>query len=122
MITRKEWARKQSRCWICGRTCNLETHEIANGAARQKALKEPCTWMRACCRCHRGDHGLHSASHWPLARQLALKLLRDHAHFDRSKVLKLKGFADTAVTRGEIIGWAEKMTRPISETLSEMEL
>ena len=87
---------------ICGSHRNLETHEIANGPARQRALDEPATWLRLCGRCHRGPHGVHHKGHWPIVRQLALKKVCDSRNYDRVLVNRLRGRADDAITEEEV--------------------
>ena len=89
----------------------LETHEIASGAARQKALTEPATWLRLCYAHHRGRYGVHDLSVWPIARQLALKKLCDPEHYDRVKVNLLRDRQPEAITEDEVMYWVEKLGR-----------
>ncbi len=90
-ITRTQWNKQHPRCFHCGLHLpsgeGLETHEIARGAARQRALKEPATWLRVCNGFWNGCHELVSG--WPISRQLALKKTRDPENYDRIKVLRL---------------------------------
>ena len=103
-ITRNEWNEQHLRCFHCGLRSpsgdGLETHEIARGAARQKALKEPATWLRLCNGFWNGCHELVSG--WPLPKQLALKFLMDRGHYDRVKVNLLRGRQPEAITEEEV--------------------
>ena len=93
----KAWLALHPRCWFCGTTDNLQTHEIARGAHRAKALQEPAAWVRTCGDCHRDwFDGM------PVARQLAHKLIFDHEHYDRIAVNLLRHRAPGAVTEVEV--------------------
>lgn len=122
-MNREEWSRDHCRCFVCGLESrsgeNLETHEIADGFARGKALLEPATWLRLCGRfandCHQGQHGLHHKGIWPLSRQLALKKLRDPEHYNRLAVLRLKRLPDTAVTEDEVDAEAKRLEEYVAD-------
>lgn len=61
-----------------------EVHEMTSGTAgRPLGEIEPATWLLACndCNCNR----LTDKAAWPVARQLALKLLCDFERFDLGK-------------------------------------
>lgn len=75
----------------------LETHEIARGPVRVKAILEPSTFLRTCRWCHQ-----EKLDTMPIAEQLAIKMVRDPIHYDRSRVLEIMGRADTAVTQDEV--------------------
>jgi cytochrome c553 len=77
----------------------LEVHEIARGPSRKQAVQERACWLLVCRRCHEelGDY-----SKWPLARQLALKLLQDREHFDLRKFNVIRGRAPNAITMREV--------------------
>lgn len=111
-ITRRQWSEQHDTCMACGYTSRpwfLETHEIANGPARQAALKEPATWLRVCLDCHHGPNGLHNKGEWPVARQLALKLTCDPEHYDRVQVNLLRGRQPEAITEDEVDEWVKRM-------------
>ena len=75
----------------------LETHEIARGSNRSKAILEPSTFLRACRFCHQ-----EKLDSMPFAQQLAYKMIRDPIHYDRSRVMVILDRADTAVTQDEV--------------------
>ncbi|KKM93808.1 hypothetical protein LCGC14_1204730 [marine sediment metagenome] len=116
MITRRQWSRQFCFCFKCGYTSlfgdNLETHEIANGPVRQKALKEPATWLRLCNgfanNCHDAVQG---KLEWPVFRQLALKKMYDPEHYDRVKVNLLRGREPDAITEKEVDEWVRRMEK-----------
>lgn len=112
-ITRTEWSWQFDRCFACNQRHNhaawwmrLQTHEIARGPAKQAAMKEPAAWLRVCRQCH---DAMDDYSKWPIARQLALKKLRDPEHYDRVKVNELRGEAPESITEEEVDEWVEKM-------------
>lgn len=76
----------------------LTIHEIARGASRQAALKEPAAWFRCCLRCHAEE--LDSMS---IARQLAWKALANPETYDRVRVNILRRRAPDAVSEKEVI-------------------
>ncbi len=105
MITRSEWSNQQSSCFVCGYASftgyGLETHEIARGPHKKKAMKEPSTWIRTCngkandCHARRLD-GMDPAM------QLALKLRYDEEHYDRQRVNVLRHRQPDAITEAEV--------------------
>ncbi len=114
MITRRQWSEQFCFCFKCGyeSLCgtNLETHEIANGPARQAALTEPVTWLRLCDGFIDGCHAaLHDKGEWPIARQLALKKLRDPGRYDRVQVNLLRYTEPEAITEAEVDEWVKQM-------------
>lgn len=99
-IGRTLWGNQFSACWLCGRRTTfgrqLETHEIARGIHRSKAVCTPATWMRVCRQCH---DTLGSMS---IAAQLALKKINDPEWYDRIVVNRIRGRADEAITENEV--------------------
>lgn len=113
-MTRAEWSLEHTECMVCGHVDRwprwLETHEIACGPARQAALEEPATWLRACGEpCHQGKHGLHDYATWPIARQLALKKKCDPKYYDRKRVNGLRRREPDAITEDEVNEFLEKL-------------
>lgn len=111
---RDAFASQFPRCWICGSTQDVDTHEMVCGSDRQKGVKHRCTWLRLCqWKCHlkvQSDY-----TRWPIAAQLALKRIRDESFYDRAKVCELRGRADTAVTTDEVLEWYEVVMQRIRE-------
>jgi len=75
----------------------LETHEIARGPARAKAVVEPSCWLRVCHTCHRTV-----VAAMPIVQQLARKKIADAENYNRETVLRLRGRPDTSVTEAEV--------------------
>ena len=99
-ITREEWSWQFDYCFACGRKPwgvlgGLQTHEIARGPHRQKALKEPAAWLRLCARCHERLPA-------DIAYQLRLKRDNDPEHYDRIAVNWLRGREGDAVTEADV--------------------
>lgn len=116
-MTRDEWSQAHNECMVCGwRTCDthrigkfaLQTHEIARGSARNAALVRPATWLRVCNVCHEemGDYSI-----WPIARQLALKLIKDPGNHNRKLVNLLRGRQSDAISEAEVDAWVEEVTQ-----------
>lgn len=77
-----------------------DIHEIARGPNREEALKHRCAWLLLCRGCH---DEMDDYSVWPLARQLALKLLADPGHFSLEEFNLIRGRAPTAITLADIV-------------------
>lgn len=109
-ITRPQWAKKHRVCMVCGTKRHLQTHEIANGPARQAALKEPATWLRLCDGFINGCHAaLHDKGEWPVAKALALKKFYDPDNYDRVAVNLLRDRQPDAITEAEVDQWVQQM-------------
>ena len=92
----KGWAHK---CMICSNREVVDVHEIANGPARQEALGKREAWLAVCRMCH---DQLSDKNMWPVARQLAVKLVKDPEWFDPVVVNILRGRDPEAITLVEI--------------------
>ena len=99
----REFIAENPNCWRCGRY-GVQCHEIACGPARKKARQERCSMLALCPDCHRK---VHDYSLWPIARQLALKLIRDPKHFDPERVNELRGRSRFAIELFEIVEFLE---------------
>ena len=108
---------------LCGHVSSsgegLETHEMASGPGRAKALTEPAAWLRLCGDFANGCHSLLQGG--PVVIGLALKRIADPEHYDLEKVNELRGRVPGAVTQAEVdamvayleseIGGRAKLTR-----------
>ena len=90
------------RCWICNQEANDGIHEITSGGGRRRGRQHRAAWVRTCRLCH---DGLQDHRRWPIARQLALKALRDPAHYDRVVVNQIRGRDDDAINEVDV--WKE---------------
>lgn len=95
-------------CQCCGRRQATSCHEMTPGANRLVALH-----YRECCLAMCDDDplsgrlGCHPiVQYQPLSFQLWLKKTMDAEHYDRELVLRIKGWAMTAVTEDEVDEWA----------------
>ena len=79
-------------------------HEIARGSHREAAFVDPATWLVLCRNCHEklGDYRL-----WPIARQLALKLVADPQRFDLAKINSIRGRSEGAIDMADIASYLE---------------
>ena len=72
-------------CWFCGQAAAHDTHELtANGGCRSEAYGERCCWGAACRQCNCFE--LTDKRKWPIARQLAVKWIRDQEWVDLERV------------------------------------
>lgn len=86
-------------CMACGSGRDLTTHEIPRGADRHRAFLERAAWLCLCWPCNRA---FANPAVWPLARQLALKLIRDGAYFDLAAINRIRGRAVGAIELSEV--------------------
>ena len=86
---RKAWRESQpDKCMVCRSSdVVLEVHEIAKRSSAPKTWGNRLNYLLLCQSCHREVEA--SREVWPLARQLALKLVRDPKHFDLKSWLAL---------------------------------
>ena len=86
-------------CQVCNKRPPVDLHEIARGVHRRRGVKERCTWLCVCRRCHDelGDYSI-----WPITRQLAVKMLSDPAFFDLKKFNELRDRSPEAITLGDV--------------------
>ena len=113
-MTRSDWAKKHKSCWVCGWTVDrykegrfrLETHEVARGPSKKKAMLAPTAWVRVCNCCHSemGDYSI-----WPISRQYALKALHDISNYDRVALNKLRDREPEAITDADVHVWLETL-------------
>lgn len=96
---RAEWLMEHNKCMVCRKADAVDVHEIARGANRQEAWRSPCCWISACRKCHNemDDYGV-----WPIARQLALKKMRDSENYDRVAVNRIRSRDDEAISEVEV--------------------
>ena len=81
---------------------------MPSGGNRSKCRYDPRACLRLCYDCHQGKQGAHSHRHWPLARQAALKKIRDPEHYDLDLLNGLRT-GRGAVSPEEVQRWVEKM-------------
>lgn len=87
-------------CWICGGMAS-DTHEIARGVNRAKALKYVSCWLRLCHHCHMTN--IHGTGFWArLDVQYALKLIQDGQHYNRVQLNEIRGRAPDAISELEV--------------------
>lgn len=106
MITRPNWSKQHCFCFVCGYSSSsgygLETHEIVRGSGREKSLKEPSTWIRACNYQTENDCHRRKLDGMPIVVQLALKLKHDKEHYDRERVNFLMHQEPGAITDADV--------------------
>lgn len=105
IIARRKFRDECGRCFACGSTRDLFTHEIARGPSRGRAFLERAAWLLTCPKCH---DAMGNYAVWPLQRQLALKALADPVWFDLVAVNRMRIFGgdptrgDLAITQAEV--------------------
>ena len=92
-------------CWVpcCRNSCD-HVHHMAH--RNHPDFDKRANWFAICWRCH----GLHHDGKLPgltLAVQLAIKFLRDPLFFDRVLVLRVRGYAASKITEGEVMSAVE---------------
>lgn len=101
-------------CFICGNRWEkkpiriLDVHEIARGAFRSKAIMLRECWLLLCRECH---DAVDDYSEWPIAKQLAVKYIRDREYYDRALVNRIRGRTDDAITETEVHRYVEAFTK-----------
>ena len=90
---RKAFARCQGddNCPFAG----VEVHEIPRGIYRKEASNHRCALLLL-CRVHHDAMGNYKV--WPIARQLARKLLVDGDYFDLETICEIRDRVPTAIT------------------------
>lgn len=107
MDERKEWASKQTKCWICGVSSYagfpLETHEMERKSqAPHHAWANLNNYFCACKKCHMDD-----LAAMPHPRQLAYKYIKDINNYDLESWLRLRDpelKAPNRVMEDEVMG------------------
>jgi hypothetical protein len=114
-ITRRQWAKEHNVCMaglifppVNPQWSWLETHEIARGPVRQRALGVPATWLRL-CNIHHDE--VDNLLIWPIAKQLALKFIFDRKYYDRVAVNLLRGRDPDAVSEAEVQAYVQELER-----------
>ena len=101
--TLASFAREFTACWACGRTHFLEIHHSCGRSHPRRNDRR--LLGRYCCYCHETrwtnpTDGLSPLDR--LAQQLAYKAVYDREFYDRSFVLKAKGYAETAISEADV--------------------
>lgn len=99
---RKAYKAEFLTCQRCAKRLATDLHEIARGSHRHLAVEEPCCWLALCRKCHRE---MDDYSIWPIARQLALKLIADPNRFDLDRFNEIRG--DEVTDMLEIVKYLE---------------
>jgi len=86
---------------VCDCRRDLACHEILNGGLRDKTLDEPCTLLVVCWNCN--SNKLTCKGDWPVARQLAVLLMRSPQYYDLERFNWLRNpKAPNYVTQEEV--------------------
>ena len=56
-MTKSIMQKGDPRCFLCGRTVELERHHVMAGTANRKLSEKYGLWVWLCQRCHTGTHG-----------------------------------------------------------------
>ena len=106
-------------CAIHGPECrrwDISAHEMTPGKNRMRAFGVRAAWLPACGVCNCGV--LRDNVIWPLAKQLALKLLIDPVYFDLILIRKILAPEGTPVDRLPIVVTEAEVLEYVRELLS----
>ena len=97
-----EFAELFQRCWVCPSEYLLATHEITSGPNRAWGREHRESWLRLCCHCH--DEVIHGCWHTTelMAREYALKRIRDPKFYDRPLLNQARGHAPDAISADDV--------------------
>ena len=103
-----------SVCAVCGAWRSTSVHEITPGRNRMRAFGVRAAWLPTCAVCNCGR--LMDKIEWPLARQLALKLIVDPEYFCLLSVRKIFApegthelFLPVVVTEADVLGQVKQL-------------
>jgi hypothetical protein len=103
LARRDFWAVEFPHCWFCGDKSDA-VHEVTRGSGiRNLAFSRRETWCSTCWRCN--CHELTNYAEWPIARQLAWKLVHDPKHFNLAVINEIRGRAQTDIQLAEVAKW-----------------
>jgi hypothetical protein len=102
---RTQWGQQFDRCWKCGSSFSLQTHEIASRAQAPYCWAHVSNYARVCNRCH-ADFAAMS-----FERQLIYKAAFDPETFSPITFLAIRGNAITEVTWNDLVLEAASMLR-----------
>lgn len=108
---REAYRIKFRHCMVCGKS-PADAHEISSGTAgRPLSIDKPETWLAACysCNCFK----LTDKKEYPVARQLAIKLIHDPENFDLEV---FNGCYAGTVNLGDVSKWLELAEEPRPES------
>ena len=92
---REAYLQQYLTCMVCRQSPSSQVHEICRGPSRRAAFGEPACWLATCTECN--THALDDYSVWPLARQLACKLVNDSENFNLDTVNRVRGRGPCAI-------------------------
>lgn len=100
MAAAKWRAEQKQECMCCGVDGlwpgnHLQVHHLAGAAGRSD---EPCNFLLVCRRCHEDAHAYLLG----ITELLAAKQLCDPSNYNKSRVMKLMGRIEDAVSDSEI--------------------
>ena len=91
-------------CMCCEQRPATDIHEIARGANRTRARGHREALLHLCRFCH---DIMADYARYPLAKQAALKLVRDGCFFDLELLCEIRGRAATDLTLVEVAQYLE---------------
>lgn len=97
---RAQYVAEHFLCQVCGQRKATECHEIVRRSTAAKSILYRSTYIATCGDCH--QHELGDYSRYPIARQLAVKLVNDPEHFSIEEVNRLRGRANSAITLADV--------------------
>ena len=102
---RRAYAELHPCCGICGELYFVQTHEITSGPGRAWGFSHREAWLRLCGAPANDCHGMVQ-SEWSsqamMARQYALKYIRDVKFYDRHALNVARGRDPEAITADDV--------------------
>lgn len=77
----------------------MHCHEIARGVHRKTSVYHRCCWLAVCLECHDAVDNLRD---WPIAKQLACKLIHDAAFFDLEQFNEIRDRDPQAIELADV--------------------
>jgi hypothetical protein len=102
---RAQYVAEHFTCQVCHKRQATECHEIVRRSTKATSILFRSTYIATCGTCHRNE--LSDYSRYPIARQLAVKLVADADHFSLEEVNRLRGRAQTAITLSDVAIYLE---------------
>ncbi len=100
LAERRQWAQQFQSCWVCGSRVYLVTHEIGSRAQAPGKWCDVRNFIVCCNECN--GHEMEWLSE---EAQCGLKMLHDFENCDPAFICRIRGRAETAISREKVKLW-----------------
>jgi cytochrome c553 len=97
---RAQYVAEHFTCQVCHKRQATECHEIVRRSTKANSILYRSTYIATCYDCHENELGDYSR--YPIARQLAVKLISDGDHFNLEEINRLRGRDANAITLTDV--------------------